>query len=333
MRDAVGIADLSAFAKFDVTGPDAAAFLETLGANRPPSRPGRIGLTHALTPAGGVASEFTVTRLAEDRFYLTSAAAAERHDEDLLRARAARFGGVEIANRTEDIGILAVVGPDARDVLATVTDADLGNAAFPWLSAREISVAGVALRALRLSYAGELGWELHAGLGDLARLHDALMAAGGPAGIRHFGVYALNSLRLEKGYRGWGGDLTTERTPIEAGLGFLVKADGRDFVGRDALLARAASGDAWRMVLLALDAAAYPFAHHTVLQGGEPVGMVTSAAIGHRTGKSLALAYLTPGAEADDLSVLVLGEAIAARVLAAPPYDPGNALLRDAPGV
>ncbi len=331
VRDAVGIADLSAFAKFDVTGPDAAAFLETLGANRPPSRPGRIGLTHALTPAGGVASEFTVTRLAEDRFYLTSAAAAERHDEDLLRSRAGRFDGVAIANRTEDIGILAIAGPKSRDVLAGLADADLGNAAFPWLSAREVTVAGVALRALRLSYAGELGWELHAPLGDLARLYDALIAAGGPMGIRPFGVYALNAMRLEKGYRGWGGDLTTERTPLEAGLGFLVKPDGRDFVGRDAMLARAASGDAWRMVLLELDAAAYPFANHTVLRGGEPVGMVTSAAIGHRTGASLALAYLTPGAETDGLSVLVLGTAIAAQVLEAAPYDPDNALLRGGP--
>ena len=332
VRDAVGIADLSAFAKFDVTGPDAAAFLETLGANRPPSRPGRIGLTHALTPAGGVASEFTVTRLADDRFYLTSAAAAERHDEDLLRSRAGRFDGVAIANRTEDIGILAIAGPKSRDVLAGLADADLGNAAFPWLSAREITVAGVALRALRLSYAGELGWELHAPLGDLARLYDALIAAGGPMGIRPFGVYALNAMRLEKGYRGWGGDLTTERTPLEAGLGFLVKPDGRDFVGRDAMLARAASGDAWRMVLLELDAVAYPFANHTVLRGGAPVGMVTSAAIGHRTGASLALAYLTPGAETDGLSVLVLGTAIAAQVLEAAPYDPDNDLPRDAPG-
>jgi len=252
-------------------------------------------------------------------------------DEDLLRSRAGRFDGVAIANRTEDIGILAIAGPKSRDVLAGLADADLGNAAFPWLSAREITVAGVALRALRLSYAGELGWELHAPLGDLARLYDALIAAGGPMGIRPFGVYALNAMRLEKGYRGWGGDLTTERTPLEAGLGFLVKPDGRDFVGRDAMLARAASGDAWRMVLLELDAAAYPFANHTVLRGGAPVGMVTSAAIGHRTGASLALAYLTPGAETDGLSVLVLGTAIAAQVLEAAPYDPDNALLRGGP--
>ena len=328
VQGAAGITDLSAFAKFDVTGSGAAAFLETLGANRPPSKPGRIGLTHALTPAGGVASEFTVSRLAGDRFYLTSAAAAERHDEDLLRARAAGFDGVEIANRTEDIGILAVAGPRARDVLSAVTDADLGNAAFPWLSAREITVAGVALRALRLSYAGELGWELHAPLDDLARLYDALMAAGAPHGLQPFGVYALNSMRLEKGYRGWGGDLTTERTPLEAGLGFLVKTEGRDFVGRDAMLARAAPGDAWRMVLLELDAGVYPFGVHAVLRDGAPVGMVTTAAIGHRTGKSLALAYLTPGVEATDLAVLVLGDAIAAQVLEAAPYDPDNALPR-----
>jgi len=332
MRDSVGLADLSAFSKFDVTGAGAADFLESLGANRPPRRLGRIGLTHALTVAGGVASEFTVTKLAEDRFYLTGAAAAERHDEDLLRARAAEFPGVEVVNRTEATGILGVMGPNVRDLLSALTDADLGDSAFPWLSAAEIDIAGIALRALRVSYVGELGWELHAPLDAMAQLYDALAAAGRRLDLRPFGAYAVNAMRLEKGYRAWGLDLTTERTPVEAGLDFLVRTEGRDFIGREALLARQESADSWRMVLLEVEQrdGLDPFYAHTVLQDDQPVGMVTSGGFGHRTGKLLALAYLTPKASAETFDVEILGETVLARPLSAVPYDPENRKLRGA---
>ena len=337
VRDRVGLVDLSAFAKFEVAGPDATAFVERLGANRPPREVGRIGLTHVLTEAGGVASEFTVTRIAGDRYYLTSAALAERHDEDVLRRHAAAFAGVEVLNRTEHLGVLGLAGPDARSVLGAVTDADLDDAAFPWLSARTIRIGAVEVRALRVSYVGELGWELHVAMTDLPVLHEALCAAGDPVGIRPFGTYAMNSMRLEKGYRAWGADLTTERTPIESGLGRLVRTAGREFTGRAALLARAESADAWRMVLLSMepDDDADPFHTHTVRKGGRPVGIVTSGAPGHRTGTVLALAYLRPeSAQADargtgaGLEVSLLGRRCRARVLDAPPYDRGNARLR-----
>lgn len=326
LRDAAGVADLSAFSKFDITGPGAADFLEGLGANRPPARDGRIGLTHALTPAGTVMAEFTVTRLAQDHFYLTSAAFAERHDEDLLHGRASAFDGVKIANLTQQFGILGVMGPNSRAILEELAEADLDNAAFPWLSARKITVAGVEARALRVSYVGELGWELHVALPDMKKLHDALQAAGSRHGLRPFGIFSMNSMRLEKGYRAMGSDLTTERTPIESGVGFLVKPQNRSFPGRDAMLARHSDGRPWRMELLELDVAddVEPYYSHAVNQDGRTVGIVTSAAFGHRTGRSLALAYLRPEAVGDRFSVTVLGQEVSASVLTEAPYDPEN---------
>ena len=324
VAERAGLADLSAFAKFDVTGPDAAAFLAGLGANRPPQGHGRIALLHALTPSGGVASEFTVTRIADDHYYLVSAAAAERHDADLLRQRGDGFD-LKVETVTVDRGVLALAGPGARKILADLTAADLSTAAFPWLTAQEIEVAGIPLRALRVSYVGELGWELHASLDRLGDLWDALVEAGRPHGLGLFGTFAMNALRLEKGYRAWGLDLSTERTPLEAGLTHLVRSDGRAFIGRDALLRRAESPDRWRMVLLEIDGeGSDPFAAHCVRRGGSAVGLVTSAGFGHRTGKALALAYLSDGAVPDDaaLSVEILGEIRPATVLARPPYDP-----------
>ena len=322
----VALADLSVFSKFEVTGPGTPDFLDTLGANRPPA-PGRVGLIHALTPAGGVASEFTVARLAEDAAYLTSAAAAEEMDHDLLRAYAA-FHDVRLRNVTEEIGVIGLMGPHSRTVLASVCEADL-TYGFPWLSFREITVADITLRALRVSYVGELGWELHARAADLPRLFDALEAAGQPHGIGLYGAYAANAMRLEKGYRAWGGDLTTERTPDESGLGSLIRTEDRDFPGRDALLRRMDSLDRWEMVLLSLDSGTLdPFYAHTVRHEGRPVGIVTSGAHSHRTGLTLALAYLRTRGLREGLTLDILGQRFDATVLDRPPFDPDNTRLR-----
>ena len=323
---AAGLADLSVFSKFEVTGPEALAFVESLGANRAP-KAGRIGLIHALTPAGGVQSEFTVSALADDRFYLTSAAAAEEMDEDLLRARAAGHD-VRIDNVTGDLGVIALMGPKSRAILSALTDADLG-AAFPWLSVREITFAGIPVRTLRVSYIGELGWELHASRDDLPTLFDALEAAGKPQGMGFFGAHAMNAMRIEKGYRAWGADFTTERTPAETGAGPMIRPDGRDFIGREALLRRMAAENRWEMVLLAVDSDSVdPFYGHAVLHDGRPVGIVTSGTYGHRTGQKLALAYLRQRGLRDGLTVEILGRPVPARVLDTPPYDPRNERMK-----
>lgn len=317
----VALADLSVFSKFDVTGPDALPFLDALGANAPP-KPGRIGLTHALTPAGGVASEFTVTVLSPTRAYLTSAAASEEMDLDLLTARASGFD-VTIANRTDDLAVIGLMGPRSADVLATLAELD----GMAWLSAREIKVAGVPARVLRVSYVGEKGYELHVERAHAARLYHALEDAGQPLGIGQYGAYAMNSMRLEKGYRGWGMDLTTERSPLETGLAHFVRHEGRSFIGREAMLKRQPG---WDMVLLEIDTdgAVEPFYSHTLFAAGRPVGVVTSGAFGHRVRKSLALAFLRERDMREGLTVKLLGVERPARILAEPPHDPQNLKLK-----
>ena len=320
----VALADLSVFSKFEVTGPDTLRFLDALGSNAPP-KPGRVGLTHALTPAGGVAAEFTVTVLAPDRAYLNSAAAAEEMDLDLLNARASGFD-VRITNRTDELAVIGLMGPKSAEVLGAVIDPAIVSA-IPWLGAREINFAGVPLRVLRVSYVGEKGYELHLDRAHAVQLFHALEDAGKRFSIGHYGAYAANSMRLEKGYRGWGMDLTTERTPLETGLAFLVKTDGRDFIGRDAMLKRQPG---WDMVLLEIDTdgEVEPFYAHTLFAASRPVGVVTSGAFGHRVRKSLALAFLRERDIREGLTVKLLGRERTARILATPPYDPQNLKLK-----
>ena len=331
VRERVGLLDLSSFAKFEVSGRDAAALLDRLFANRLPRRAGGIALAHMLTEAGRIESECTVTRLADDRFYLLSAAVAELHDLDLLEQGRGADERAEIANVTDDFGVLVLTGPRAREVLAQLTDADLANAAFPWLTAREIAVAGVPLRALRVSYAGELGWELHMPMAELAKVYDALMAAGQAHGIANFGAYALNSLRLEKAYKGWGAELTNEITMIEADMERFVRMDKGDFVGREALARRKAAGIALKCVYLRVDDGdADPRGNEPVYDGERIVGVSTSGGYGHAVGQTLAFAYVEPrlAAPGSRVALGILGERRGAEVLAGPAYDPANARLR-----
>jgi dimethylglycine dehydrogenase len=232
---------------------------------------------------------------------------------------------VTIANVSETIGILGLMGPKSRDILARLTEADL-KSGFRWLSVRDIVVADRPVRALRVSYIGELGWELHMPVADLPHVFDAIVAAGKPQGLGFYGAYAANSMRLEKGYRAWGSDLTTERSPIESGLSYLVKPKGRDFVGRTAMLEKPAP---WRMVLLNIETTDVdPFYAHPVYCGGKPVGIVTSGAFGHRTGLTLALAYLREAEARDGLTVRILGQDRTAEILDRPPFDPENLRLK-----
>ncbi len=331
VQEAAGLFELSAFSKFLVIGEGALDALENLGSNRPPPDDGGLCLNYVLTPEGGIESEFTVTRLAKDKFYLVSAAAARRRDHDLLMTALPVGGGrVEVRDVTEDWGVLALAGPKSRDILSALTSGSLDNDDFPWLSAQEITVAGVTVRAIRVSYVGELGWELHHPIADQATLYDALLKAGSRHGLKPCGVYAMNSLRLEKGYRGWGADLTTEKTPLEAGLHPFVKMEGRGFIGKEATLTRSRETRGWRMQLLSVDVTDRDvFGLHPVLLDGEVVGVTSSGGYGHRVDMSLALAYLRSDIPLDtSLRVSILGEVFQAEILGRVPYDPTNARMR-----
>jgi dimethylglycine dehydrogenase len=317
LRDNVGLGDLSVFSKFRVIGKNAFEFIDRLGANSAPA-PGRIGLTHALNRSGGIISEFSLASTAGNEFYLASAAAAGRQDEDLLRQRAAGLD-VVIENTTDQVGVFGIMGPNAETMLQQLCEQDLSLHAFPWLSAKSIEIAGIELLALRVSYVGEPGFELHHDIGQQRVLLQHLLQAGEGFELGFYGAFAMNSMRLEKAYRAWGADLTTERTPLEAGLDHLVKSEDRSFVGREAMLARQQRDDHWRMELLEFDQPEFdPFYMHSVFRGDEAVGMVTSGAYGHRLQKAIGLAYFRSAVSSEDeLSVEILGRNSVARLTAA----------------
>ncbi|MEO7422345.1 MAG: FAD-dependent oxidoreductase, partial [Ornithinibacter sp.] len=329
VRERVGILDLSAFAKFELTGPGAAAALDRVLTNRLP-RPGRIALTYLLTPTGRVEGEMTVTRLGEDHFYLVSAALGEGKDLQHLSSHLSSEANLHLETTTWQTGVLVVTGPRSRALLASCTDTPMDNEAFPWLTAQKIVVAGVEVRALRVGFTGELGWELHVPVDQMLDVYDALIAAGGPEGVRDVGNHALNSLRMEKAYR-TSRDRTHDLDPVEAGVDLFVRRDKPDFVGRDALLLRDESRRRWASAYLAVESAdADCLGGEAVLFNGRQVGLTSSGGYGYTTGSGHAFASVDPSA-ADPgtrLEVLILGERRPARVLAEPAYDPKNERLR-----
>ncbi|MEM7120212.1 MAG: FAD-dependent oxidoreductase [Pseudomonadota bacterium] len=330
VRERVGVLDLSSFAKFDVRGADAEAWLNQLFANKVPSKPGRIGLCHRLAENGRIQGESTITKLDEGWFHVCSGAAWEIRDGDAFEQALDEELDVQIGNTSDDIGILVVAGPKSRDVLAELTDADLSNDAFRWLTAQVIEVAGVQLAALRVNYVGSLGWELHAPMSKLPQIYDAVWKAGQAHGIADFGTYTLNSLRMEKAYKGIGAELTNEITPVEADIMRFVKLD-KDFIGKASVERVLQAEPVTRICYGEVET------EDTDVFGGEPVfdgdrviGVTTSGGYGHSVGKSLFFAYVEPdfAEPGAAFSVELLGKKCAATVLADPAFDPANEVLR-----
>jgi 4-methylaminobutanoate oxidase (formaldehyde-forming) len=332
VRGAVGLFDQSSFAKYEVAGADAAASLSWICANDVVKPVGRLTYTQLLNSRGGIEADLTVARLALDRFYIVTGTGFRTHDAAWI-ADHLRGEDVTLTDVTEAYGTLSLMGPKAREVLVSVTGADVSNEAFRFGHVREIGIAGHTVRALRVTYVGELGWELHIPIGATGDVFDALMAAGRPHGLRPVGYRALESLRLEKGYRAWGSDITPNDTPFEAGLGWAVKlSKDVPFMGRAALEAQAGKPLTKRFAGFTVDEPDVVLVgRETILRDGETVGYLTSGGYGYTIGKSIGYGYVRdPQGVSDgfllsgDYALVVANDVVPAKIGLKAFLDPEN---------
>ena len=293
-RDRVTIFDQSSFAKFELIGVDAEKALSFICAGDPRKPPGRLTYTQMLNSRGGIECDLTIARLAEDRYALVTGTGFRTHDYAWIEDHIARGIDAKLVDVTEERATLAAMGPRARELMARVSKDDFSNAGFPFAHAREIVVAGRVALALRITYVGELGWELHMDNADAPRIFDALMLAGRDLGVTLGGYRAIESLRLEKAYRAWGADITPNDNPYEAGLGFAVSLKGdHDFLGREALLAAREKPLKKRLASFVCDDEdVMLIGRETILRDGEQVGYLTSGGYGYTLGKPIGMGYI-----------------------------------------
>ncbi|TME03629.1 MAG: FAD-dependent oxidoreductase [Chloroflexi bacterium] len=329
-REAAAIFDFTSFAKIEVRGRGAAEFLEGLADNRVARAVGALTYTQMLNERGGVECDFTITRLGERRFRVITGTAFGMHDLSWIRDHAPSDGSVEVEDVTSAYACVGLWGPAARSILQTLTPTDITNDAFPFMTARELAIGPVPCLALRVTYVGELGWELYCPAEFGLRLWDTIREAGHDKGLTPGGYKAVDSLRLEKGYRVWGADITPDVDPYQAGLGFCVKLDKGEFTGRSALLAKRDSPASTRLACLVLDDP------RSVVLGSEPVriegsivGRVTSGGYGYTVRRSIAYAYVPAGCAAGTaVEVDIFGKWVGGRVTKEPLYDPAGARIR-----
>ncbi|MBK1669591.1 FAD-dependent oxidoreductase [Rhodovibrio sodomensis] len=331
VRERVGLFDQSSFTKLLMIGPDAAAALAWICAGRVDREVGRIVYTQMLNARGGIECDLTVTRLAEDRFYIVTGTGAATRDFDWIRRHVPAGMNAQLVDATSTYSTLALMGPRARAVLQSVTEADVSGAVFPFATCREIPIAGAPVRALRVTYVGELGWELHMPSETAGAVYDRLIAAGAAHGLTNCGYRTIESLRLEKGYRAWGSDITADDTPLEAGLGFAVKLRGnQSFQGREALLAQCESGVRKRLAGFTVDdPEVVLLGRETLYRDGARVGYLASAGFGHTLGRGIGYGYVRADhavdlayLEAGSYELEVAGTRVPCRVHTRPLYDP-----------
>jgi len=332
VQNNVGILDLSTFAKYEIKGKDSESYLDRLCANSIPKKEGNIILTHTLNKIGRIQSELTITRLPNNKFYVLSSTASEIRDLDWFNHNINKDEKVEIKNITEDYGVLVLVGPKSRNVLSQLTSESLDNKNFPWLKGKEIEINKVLVRALRINYMGELGWELHHPMKQMASLYDAIYEVGKKEKITNFGTYAVNSLRMEKAYRGWGAELTGEISLVEAGMDRFFNLNKKsNFIGSEALRNRLQSGVGIKIVYLEVEIDdSDPRGNEPVYHNNKIVGVVTSGAYGFRVKKSLAFAYVNSdfANEGTEFLIGIQGQKRKAKVVSSPLYDPENKKLK-----
>ncbi|MEM7635166.1 MAG: FAD-dependent oxidoreductase [Pseudomonadota bacterium] len=337
VRESAGIFDQSSFAKYELSGPGAATALDWICANNVTRGPGRLTYTQMLNSRGGIECDLTVAQLAEDHFYIVTGTGFRTHDASWIRDHMPEDCDAILTDVTEQWGTLSLMGPRARDVLSAVTDHDVSNEAFPFGHVREIDVAGHSVRALRVTYVGELGWELHVPIAATGEVFDALMAAGATFGVRPVGYRAIESLRLEKGYRAWSSDITPNDTPFEAGLGWAVKLKSDvDFMGRGACERVANQRQVKKLACFTVDDAdVVLLGRETILRDGEFAGYLSSGGFGHTVGKPVGLGYVRNQAGVDDdwlqkgrYELVVATERVPASLHLDPLYDPAAARVK-----
>ncbi len=330
VRDSAGVIDISGSAKFEISGADADAFLNRLSSNKLPVRDGRLGLTLFHGPNGGIMTEQSITRIDANLFYLVGPIASEYRDQQWMELHAGEYE-VSIRNCTDDYAAVLLTGPISRDILQQLTVDDLSNAGMPWLSCRTITLDSAAVRVMRVSYAGELGYELHMPSYQMPSIYESLFRVGESVGLVDFGGYAFNSMRMEKMYRAWGSEFTEEISGLEAGMDRFIDTE-RDFIGGDDIRRRRTQGVDTQLAYLAFDdnVACECFGNEAVYSAGELVGITTGGAYGHRVGRSLAFAYISPSLVAQDvpLQVLTTSGMRACHVEMDALYDPKNERLR-----
>lgn len=328
VRDHVGVMDHGGFTRYEVEGHGATAFLDRVFCGAMPEV-GRVRLSYMLTPKGKVWSEATIARLDGNRYLLCGPTLADQRDHDWM-ARFLPESGVTLRRGSAFDAALMVMGPKSRAVLQPLTNADLSKDAAPWMSVREITLAGASVLALRVSYVGELGWELHMRSTDLVAVYEAVLREGADKGIVEFGSYALNAMRIEKGYHGWGAEFGIEYSVRDAGLERFVSRRKTDFVGRSAFLGGAGQPRDHHFTAFELDGdGADALPSDPILKDGRVIGYVSSAATGFRVGKRIALGYLNlSAAPGDRVEIEVFGQPVPATVRVAPFYDPENARLK-----
>ena len=331
VREAAGLFDQSSFAKFELRGRDAARALSFICANEVDRPTGRLTYTQMLNSRGGIECDLTVARLADDHYYIVTGTGFRTHDFAWIAEHIPPGAEARLSDVTEDYATLVLMGPRARDILAEVTTADVSNAAFPFGAVRVIAMAGQPVRALRVTYVGELGWELHVEKAGAGAVFDALMAAGGRFGIKPAGYRAIESLRLEKFYRAWAADITPNDTPFQAGLGWAVKMkSGKDFMGRAALAL--AQGNPLTKMLAGFVTEREDVVlagRETILRNGQFAGYLTSGGYGYSVGRPIGMGYVRNPAGVDaayvaagSYELVVANEVVKASVHLKPLWDP-----------
>jgi 4-methylaminobutanoate oxidase (formaldehyde-forming) len=331
VREAVGLFDLTSFSKFLVQGPDAEAAMQRICANDVAVAPGKVIYTQWLNDRGGIESDLTVTRLSEDNYMVVTAGASATRDWAWLQRNIPDDARCQLTDVTSGLAVLSVMGPESRALLSRVTGADLSNEAFPFGTAQQIEIGYAPLQALRVTYVGELGWELYVPSEFACGVFDTIMAAGEDFGLKLAGMHVLDSCRMEKAFRHWGHDITDEDTPLEAGLGFACRFDKNvPFIGRDALLRQKERGLTRRLTQFALEDPE-PLLYHNepVYRDGEIVGYLTSGNYGHHLGRAIGLGYVShpDGVDADfvksgSYEIEIACERVPAQASLRPLYDP-----------